>query len=131
MNIKKRVSFEEYDPEIVANVEYVIYKDRPLCNDFKAREERTIVLRNKQTGKLEEIKYTLCGSVPLIGTDQYLWYWGRVVPECGMNLVFYFNLKGEITDVKAIYSAKSMSIKRYNEKFANVKGCAANVTRYY
>lgn len=131
MGIKNRISFEEYNPEKVANVAYLIYKDAPLCNDFEPGAEKTIVLRNKQTGKLERIKYKLSGSVSLTGTDRYLWYWGRVIPECGMDLVFYFNLKGEIEDVKAIYSAPSLDIKEYNRIYSNLGGCAADVTKYY
>ena len=131
MGIKNRVSFEEYDPEKVANVPYLIYKEAPLYNIFKYGEEKTIVLRNKQTGKLERIKYKLYGGVPLPGTNQYLWYWGRVIPECGMDLVFYFNLDGEITDVKAIYSARSMDPEEYNRRFSKIGGRAVDSTIYY
>ena len=46
-------------------------------------KKEEIILRNKKTGKLEKIAYTLEGSVPLYGTNRYLWYWGRIIPECG------------------------------------------------
>ena len=105
MKIMERRSFEEYDPVKVAYVEYEVFKRVPLCTDFKFGETRKIVLRNKATRKLERIEYTLSGGLSVDGSERRIRYWGRIRPECGMNLVFNFKVDGSIKDIEAVYSA--------------------------
>ena len=125
MKVKKRESFAEYDPTKVPNVEYLVFKEIPKCDDFEADKEKEIILRNKETGKLERISYVLEGSVPLYGTNRYLWYWGRIIPECGMNICFTFKMNGELSSIFAIYSAPSLSIEEYNRRFSSTTASEA------
>lgn len=104
--MRERKTFSEYDPTKVAYVEYEVYKQAPLCTDFKFGEHREIVLRNKDSRELEKIKYVLSGGLSVDGSGRnYMRYWGRISPECGMNLVFNFGIDGDIENIAAVYAA--------------------------
>ena len=122
---------EDYNPSKVSHIEYLPYKEVPSSTEFNAGEKKEIVLRNKDTGKLEKISFVLSGAVPSYRADgQYLWYWGRVTPECGVDLCFFFDRKDELK-ISAIYAARSMDPKLYKEKFGRFNGCAAGLTALY
>lgn len=106
--IFKRTSFEEYDPTIVAHIDYAIYEEVPRCTDFEYGARKTIILRNKETNLLEQLDYIMTGCVSRDFGEEKLWYWGRVQPECGIDLAFYFDLNGRIENISAIYSAPNL-----------------------
>lgn len=135
--IKKRISFKEYDPTKVAYVEYEIYKEVPACDDFIYGEVRRIVLRNKYTQELEEIEYRLSGGLSLNveNPSMRIRYWGRIIPECGMNLLFDFHIDGALKSIVANYSAPELTHEQYEElqKKAEAAGarCAAAEAAFF
>ena len=103
--IKVRENYDEYDPIKTPYVSYEIVDQIPKNTDFVSKEERTITLRNKETGGLERLNYSMVGGVPAMNNEGYLWYYGRIVPECGMDLVFNFDYFGKITSIVATFCA--------------------------
>lgn len=113
--IKKRIDFKEYDPVKVSHVEYEPYEEIPKSTDFVAGEKRKMIVRNKETGGLEEIEYILHGAIPLpdfYSDVKYMEYWGRIIPECGMEFDFSFDLHGKLKKICAIYAAPDVDPKK-------------------
>lgn len=104
-DIKVRENYDEYDPIKKPYIEYEIVDQIPENTDFVSKENRTIILKNKETGELEKLNYCMIGGVPDMIHKGYLWYYGQIVPECGMDLVFNFDYYGRIKSIVATFCA--------------------------
>ena len=129
--IIERRSFTDVDVGRVAYIEYEKYNWLPNSEDFEYGKEHTIVLRNKLSGKLEQMKYVLSGGVPSLSRPGYCWFWGDVISDdYSCCLVFNFDLNGECNKITVSFCGKSPSFEQFEEIVEDTKYPAEFTARF-
>ena len=110
-----RDNYDDIDVINTAYITYVPYREIPSYSDCKYGEQRTIVLRNKETGQLERINYTYCGCVLSITRKGcYLWFWGDVEAKGAHTcLVFNFDTNDNCYLITISFCGKSLPIDEF------------------
>ena len=126
--IKTRRSFKEYNPETQAYIAYELYGELPDFTTFTYGSNHSIVLRNKETGGLERIEFTISGDDEKYAhTNRRLW--GDIKSDDYHTiLVFQFN-EGEVEKITASFCGNSMSRKKF-AKIVEESPYAAAATNY-
>ena len=113
-----RKDFSDIDVINKAYLTYELYKEIPKPEDYVYGKEKTIILRNKDTGKIEKIDYVLCGAMPFITRTGYMEYWGKIKSTdnniCYLN--FSFNDNGKIEKITANFAGEPPS----SSEFTNI-----------
>ena len=94
--------------------------------DLTNKVSRSIILKNKENGILEEINYVLVGGMPFTRREGYQWYFGEVKTTDGIYscLCFNFGEEGELKEIHISFCGRSATPKRLEEMSRNAK-CAA------
>ena len=120
MKIRIRNSFKDI-PLNMLYVEYDPYGELPTCEDYQYGKKLSLVFRNKFTGELERIGFTLCGAVPFLYRSGYQSFWGQIdSKDRNVCLVFTFDLDGRVEKVTASFSSKaatSEEIEKSTKKY--------------
>ena len=118
----------EYNPETQAYIVYEPYGELPDFTTFTYGSNHSIVLRNKETGGLERIEFTMSGDDGKFPhRDRRLW--GDIKSDdYHMILVFSLN-DGKIEKITASFCGNSMSRERY-AKIVEKSSYAAEATKY-
>ena len=121
-----RRSFKEYNPETVAYIEYELTDAVPDFSTFVYGSEHTVVLRNKETGKLEQLNFTLSGDNGKFfpGARDL---WGDIESDDYHTILVFSFEEGEVTKITASFCGNSMSREKYN-KIVNNSSYAAAAT---
>ena len=114
--VRKRKSFLDVDLGKTAYLEYEKYDWLPSSEDFEYGEERSIVLRNKSSGELEQIDYVLSGGVRSATRPGYCWFWGDVISDdYNCCLVFNYDSTGKCDKVTISFCGKSPDCGQFKE----------------
>lgn len=114
--IRERRSFKDIDILKTAYIEYEFADEVLTHEDFHYGEERTIVLRNKETNELERITFRFSGSVMNPDGVHYQWFFGDIVSDdYNSCLVFDFDSNGDCTGISATFCGKSITDEKYDE----------------
>ena len=116
-----RHDFSDIKISDVPYLKYEPYNEVPGCEDFVYGTEKSIVLRNIDTGKLERLDYVLCGAIPAIYRLGYQEYWGEIKVDDGITcyLAFCYDVNGNLEKIHASFAGKSPSDEEFqkaNEK---------------
>ena len=111
-----RRSFTEYNPEIVAYIEYELTSAKPDFSTFTDGSKHSVVLRNKETGKLERIIFTICGDTGKYANSHCLRrVWGDIESDDYHTILVFEIEEGEIKRITASFCGNSMSREKYNK----------------
>ena len=114
--IKRRQDFDDVDIINTAYLVYDPYNEVPGWSDYKDGETRSIILRNRATGMLEQIDFKYSGYVPRSAPGEYHYFWGDVLasgPHC--CLAFYFDYEGNCEKIAVSFCGTKMSHEKFKE----------------
>lgn len=99
--IRYRQDFEDTDIENTPYIIYEPYKEIPYSEDYFYGRENSILLKNKDTDKLERIDYILCGAIPFRNRTGYRQYWGEIQLKDNTlsYITFYFDKDGKLDEI--------------------------------
>ena len=121
-----RRSFTEYNPETVAYIEYELTDAEPDFSTFLYGSFHSVVLRNKQTGKLEQINFTICGDDGKY-TKRLRRIWGDIESDDYHTILVFELEEGKPRKITASFCGNSMSREKYS-KIVNESPYAAAAT---
>lgn len=114
--IISRQDFNEVDMGVTPYIFYDVDDVTPSSEDFIYGETRTIVLRNRDTGHLERIKFKLLGIANYPGSLNAYWYWGKICQHA--ILAFNFRPDGTYEQAVVIFCGDDVGVDEL-EKILN------------